>query len=373
MKILHIIPSLRKGGAERIVLDICIELQNRFGIEVCLVTLSSLCEYADLASQVNLIVIPSRFTPSITGKHIKDVEGLNAFFNSFKPDVVHTHLWEAEIVARQVDYDSGVWFTHFHDNMHQLAKLSWPITKLKLTNWYERFLMLKEYKRRNSNFICISENSYRYGTSMLPKYLNGKVTLLPNSINILRFENKNHTPIGETIQLVSIGSLLKNKNHVFLVSVVDLLKNKGYKVCLTIIGEGVERKIIESLIKKLDLDYHVKLVGSKNNPELDLWNSNIYVHSSFSEAFGLTIVEAMAAGLPVVTLNGGGNADILENGKNGYILNEQDPQKFADLIVQLWQDKTLYRSISQYAEEYAKRYDIKEYADKLLCLYSGTN
>ena len=138
---------------------------------------------------------------------------------------------------------------------------------------------------------------------------------------------------------------------------------------LSIVGEGAERTLIENSITSNNIGEKVFLLGRNDFPEETLWQSNIYVHASFSEAFGLTLLEAMAAGLPVVTLNGGGNADIMENGKNGFIINNQDPALFAAKILEIWQNKQLYAQMSEYAVKYAQQFDIKEYAVKLLQLY----
>ena len=81
--------------------------------------------------------------------------------------------------------------------------------------------------------------------------------------------------------------------------------------------------------------------------------------------------------MPVVTLDGKGNRDLIEEGKNGYMIYDQDPEKFAQKIISLVENKDKYTEISNYCKEYAKQYDIKEYVNKLLVLYkesmSSTN
>jgi glycosyltransferase involved in cell wall biosynthesis len=95
----------------------------------------------------------------------------------------------------------------------------------------------------------------------------------------------------------------------------------------------------------------------------------MYVHSATYEPFGLALIEAMAAGLPVITLDGGGNRDIIEQHKNGMMLFKQDAHEFAQAIHSLAEDENQYRSISNNAIEFARNYDIKNYVDKLLDLY----
>ena len=60
---------------------------------------------------------------------------------------------------------------------------------------------------------------------------------------------------------------------------------------------------------------------------------------------------------------------LIEEGKNGYMIYEQNPELFADKIIEVWNDKQKYIEISKYAQEYARQYDIKPYVEKLLALY----
>ena len=99
------------------------------------------------------------------------------------------------------------------------------------------------------------------------------------------------------LKLISVGALFKNKNHIFLLEIVKCL-SKIISTELIILGEGPERSIIEEKIQFLKLNDYVKLVGNVNDVETYLHKSDIYVHSSYSESFGLVFIEAMAAGLP---------------------------------------------------------------------------
>jgi glycosyltransferase involved in cell wall biosynthesis len=83
------------------------------------------------------------------------------------------------------------------------------------------------------------------------------------------------------------------------------------------------------------------------------------------------MLEAMASGLPVVSLDAGGNRDIIVQGKNGYIVYEQNAELFADTIIELIEDNDLYKSISAYAVEFASKFDIKPYTDRLFELYQS--
>ena len=80
----------------------------------------------------------------------------------------------------------------------------------------------------------------------------------------------------------------------------------------------------------------------------------------------------MAAGLPVVCLNGGGNADIIENGVNGWMIDPLDAEKFTKKIKSLIENKDDYIKIAERGQETAKEYGIQIYCDKLIAIYSAS-
>jgi glycosyltransferase involved in cell wall biosynthesis len=367
LKILQIIPNLRKGGAERLVLDICNELRVRNSVQIKLVTFSTINEYKELSDGIDWFVIPSIYIPSITGKPVKEFQKLQEFIDEYQPDIIHSHLWEAEMVSRQIHFPKAKWFSHFHDNMPQLG-CPFSFSKKHITNLYERQLMLKKYKKCDNQFICISADTQQFATSVLPSTFKNSIHKLHNAIDVSRFVNKNKSK-PNTLKLLTVGSLVDKKNQQFLVKVVQILKKTEPFVHLDILGDGPNYQSLQTQIEDLHLDKHITLHGSVSKVEQFLWQSAIYVHSATYEPFGLVLIESMAAGLPVVCLDGRGNRDIIEQGKNGYILTEADPNLFADKVLELWNNKDLYETISNYALKFASNYDIKEYCTELLGLY----
>jgi glycosyltransferase involved in cell wall biosynthesis len=371
MKILQIIPNLEKGGAERLVLDICNELQNYPKIELKLVTFSKSNEYKFLTTTVDWRVIPSSFISSISGKAIVNVQDLQSCINSFQPNIIHSHLWESEFILSQVHYDDAIWFTHFHSNMKRLGSEFSFLSKKKLTNFYEKRIVINSYKKKKKNFITISNDTYNYAIKKLPNSFNKRVFLLKNAINVNAFLNpiKKKINTKHQIKLISVGSLVEKKNHIFLIHIVNILKKKGIDVELIILGDGPEKMKIQELISNLRLDKSILLKGNVNNVNYYLNKADIYVHSAIYEPFGLVLLEAMAAGLPIVSLDGKGNRDIIHNNNNGFILPDNKYQTFADAIIKLVRDEVLYSRIQGNVLEYVKSFDIKQYVANLVQMY----
>ena len=85
----------------------------------------------------------------------------------------------------------------------------------------------------------------------------------------------------------------------------------------------------------------------------------------------LTLIEALASGLPVITLNGGGNKNLIIQGMNGYLINNPNVNEFTNKIIELWQNKSLLKKQSRYAKQFAKQFDIINYCNKILNIYKN--
>ncbi|MCJ8291427.1 MAG: glycosyltransferase family 4 protein [Crocinitomicaceae bacterium] len=368
MRIIHIIPNLAKGGAERIVLDICGELQKNSKLEVLLITFSKENTYTFLTEKINWKVIPSSITPSISGKTSSHVSNLQHAIEEFEPDIIHSHLFETEMVLSAINYPKARYFVHFHNNMPQLRglKLS-EITKKHLwTDFYERILLYKSYKKRKVQAITISEDSRNYASNVLPK--NVSVHLLHNSINRERFYAEVRTE--STQRAVMTGSLVQNKGQILALETIHLLAKRGINVQLDLLGEGPDRKELETYIAQNNLAELVTLHGNVDHPEDFLKNADFYLHTAHREAFGLVMVEAMSAGLPIICTDGGGNRDLILEGKNGFMIQERSTKLLADKVEYLIQNPDKRIEMGEFAQNFSQQFDIANYVEKLLELYS---
>lgn len=367
MKILQIIPSLLKGGAERLVLDICQNLSIRDNIEIHLVVFSDSNEYKFISSTIPYTIIPSKVIPSITGKTTVNVEGLQSFIDHYKPDIIHSHLFETEMVLSQISFSSAVYFVHFHDNMKQFKRFSLDVfrNKEKITNYFERKLVLKAYRRRKTSFIAISNDSYCYMQSNLPKEYAKE--LLHNAINLKRFSEG--IEARDSASIVMIGSLVDKKGQDLAIEVIKNLHERKIFVKLDILGDGPNRAKLKKKISDCMLDQYVTLRGNVDHPEDFLKKASLYLHTAIYEPFGLVLIEAMASGLPVVSTDANGNRDIIQEGENGFMVGKRNSNLLADKIQLLLNNSDRWNQMSQNAIQFSKGFDISNYVDKLLAIY----
>lgn len=376
MRIIHIIPSLRKGGAERMVLDICREILKHEGTKVCLVSFSDKNDYTFLSHEIQHEVIPSKVIPSISGNPIVEIDSFLKFISDFKPDIIHSHLFEAELVSRWKLFPGIRYVSHCHDNIRQLLKfdLSCLLSKSRITDLHERRIIIDRYQKCNNNFIAISQDTKKYLLRNLPRDVQN-IKLLHNAVDFENFKRNSHTPKSipdkNNIKLINIGSFVEKKNQIFLVHVVKILKDKGYSVKLELLGDGPDKTTVENKISMMGLTDNIYCRGIVNDVNERIHDADIYVHSALYEPFGLVLLEAMSAGLPIVCLDGKGNRDIMENKKNGFFVKEYNPEIFADRLILLIDNSDLYRSFSDNVIAFAANFDIKSYVKDLLMIYNS--
>jgi glycosyltransferase involved in cell wall biosynthesis len=382
LKILFVVRTLTHGGgAERLIFDIYNELNKRNDIHFKIVVLQkseifkeyniSNADYYENKMK-DIFYLNYKIKLSLFRKNKINICEYKNIVNEFKPDIIHSHLYLAELVSREYISNRPKYVTHVHDNIVQFRRFSIKtiIYKSLLTNYYERLRLLNKYKQTKTHFICISEETKKFIHNNLPKKVRKKTIILPNAIDLNRFSLIKKTITNDScVQFISIGSLATRKNHLFLIDVIDNLKNKGYSVHLTILGEGVERFNIENKIQKLNLNNEITLKGNVSEIVSYLDGSNIYLHSAISEPFGLVLLEAMASGLPVVSLDGKGNRDIVKDNYNGFLIEDISIDLMCEKIIYLLNNKKEYERISQNAVDFSKKFSINGYADKLIDFY----
>lgn len=374
LKIVHIIPSLGKGGAERLAVDICNEQSNIPGLTVKLVLLTNWNDYQHLTTNLDVEIIEAKYTPSITGKAVNKVDDLVKLFNEFKPDVIHMHRFEAEMVTRATKYYNALYVTHCHYNTveYKKAGIKTFFNKGSITKYFDRYIILKHSLKAKANlYIAISKDTHNYFITNLPALLRKNVTTMLNAIDFKLFSKlKTPDPPVNKILLINTGTLIPRKNQQYLIRVLAALIEKKTDATLTLLGYGEQRDNLIKLASALNVTKHVNMPGIVPDVEKHLAKNHIYLHSALFEPFGLVQVEAMATGLPVIALDGQGNRDVNVEGKTGYLLPAHTkPEEFAEKIISLASNRELYSKMSNYARSFAAGFDIENYTQKLLQEY----
>ena len=177
-------------------------------------------------------------------------------------------------------------------------------------------------------------------------------------------------------RIVYIGRLSERKGVHLLIEGGAYLLEKGRDIELWIVGEGIERKKLEILAKQYGMEQKVHFEGARRNIEDYLCNAHVFVYPSiWEEVFGISLVEAMAYGIPCVANQVGGIPEIICNHYNGILSNKKDSRSLADAIeaVLCMYDCGDINTMKQNCRETAKKFDISITVKNLLTCYQQLN
>jgi glycosyltransferase involved in cell wall biosynthesis len=178
----------------------------------------------------------------------------------------------------------------------------------------------------------------------------GRIVVVPNGVDPDRFGSRSKAADGPIRDLdgdhtiLYVGRLVYRKGIHVLVRAMPHILRELPDAQLLIAGEGIMENFIRLLIRNLELGDHVKLLGFVPDEELpDLYSlSRVFVLPSlYCESFGITILEAMAAGKPVVASNVGGVPEVIEDGVTGLLFKRGDERDLAGSVLRILTDRDL--------------------------------
>ncbi len=170
-------------------------------------------------------------------------------------------------------------------------------------------------------------------------------------------------PAGD---LISIGSLEPRKNQVYLLRVLHEARRLGHSYSLALVGPGPDRRRLECLARDLGLADQVRFLGVQHDASRLLPRYRAYAHSALMENCPFVLVEAAAAGLPVLASPVGGIPEILGDGEQGFYWPLDDPKQGARILIALLEDEATYARLAEGARRrFESRYTSDLVASRL--------
>lgn len=163
----------------------------------------------------------------------------------------------------------------------------------------------------------------------------------------------------ETKRIVSVGRLSPEKGYMDLLKVFSVIANKYPTWHLDIIGDGVEKERLEKFINNHELNERITLHGFQNKDYIDkiLHDSSIYVMTSYTESFGIVLLEAMSHGLPCIAFDSAeGARELINSGMNGYLIKNRSYAAMIKKIEDLMKNKNVRKKIGLAGRESIKIY-----------------
>lgn len=195
------------------------------------------------------------------------------------------------------------------------------------------------------------------------------VPVLPNGFEPKLWPARGRESSG-VLQIVSVMRLARKKSpHDLIAAVPAVLERARRDVIFTIVGDGPERQRLEQDAQRLGVASHVRFLGAceRDRVAYELARSELFVLPSRREAFGIALLEARAAGLPIVATARGGVPEVVEHRRQGLLTN--GPQEFADAIVALVNDDALRQQYASASGEGLEAYEWETVLDRHETVY----
>lgn len=286
----------------------------------------------------------------------------------FKPDIINCHFAVPVGPLAYIIYK--IFGIRYVINSHGGDIPDWLPEQTGTTFRYIKWLTKPIW----NNAAIVINNSK--GTEDLARksYPNANLTNIRNGIDLgsLAEQKRGHTKnTHNAVKLISVGRVAAQKDFGYLIGALAILKQRNINFYCEIIGDGPLRGEVEKRITNEHLENDVKITGWLPHNQVfgRLLDADIYVSSSTNEGMSIAMLEAMAAGLPVVATDVLGNHETVRDGITGFLVPRISSDLLAEAFIKLINDKDLYLKFSKNAEEIIKNYSREAVAAEHLAVF----
>lgn len=337
--------TLEAGGAERIISILSSFFVNRFNC-VKILTWREAPLFYEFDERVEIISIPSLSKKeSLLGKML----WFRRYVRQNKPDVLLSFLAPFNMLTLMSLVGSGqtVLIADRNDPVHDCPNYIWR----KIRNMLYRMADgVAVQTLNNKNYFSSrirKKTEIIYNPVFLPSQLIGQALDAPKLKTI-----------------VSVGRLEKQKNQELLLDAFAIVHKYNPSYQLIIYGEGELREILEKKVDSLGLKEVVKLPGAVTDLHRKILNADVFVMSSDYEGMSNALIEAMCLGLPCISTKVSGAVDLIQENKNGILVELGDKEGLAKAILNLIEDKSKAEQLAREGVKLAEELQIGFIVDK---------
>lgn len=351
LRIAHIAPQLDIGGLERLLVEFA-SWGNRERFELYFVSLGT---RGSLAGDIERKGWPVAALNMASGVRLSVIWQLARHLRSNRIDVVHTHN------TKSLCYGAPA---------AKLARVRRVIHTRHGQNYgfsHRQIRLFRHACRLASNVVCVSQDTARM--SREAGVSRSKIVTIYNGIDTERFRFVGGQPRGP---LVTVGRLSAEKNYQLVIRALQVACKVEPGLRLEVIGDGPCRQELERLARSLDIADYVTFLGETRNVEHRLGQASVFILPSLTEGVSLTLLEAMAVGLPAIATDVGGNVEVVADQITGIIVPSNDVGRLAEAILHLWRNPALAREMGGAGRRRAsERYDVRRMLAQYEELYAA--
>lgn len=359
-RVAFLIGHLGRGGAEAQISLLAQGLSNR-GIEVHMFLISKSGPHEAVLRDAGIAVHHLGFgrKPSGAPDLVRCLRGYVRLITSLRrirPDVLHAYLFEGRMLGAPAARLAGV-----------------PVMVAGRRNAGEpeqrhrRVLVLERAMTRLTDHVVANAIAVAEEARTIVKIPARKLTVIYNGLRASAFEQAEPASIDTELPVVlCVARLAPQKGHTILLDAASRLLRRGRPCTFLLAGEGRERHRLEELVRELGVD--VRFLGDRTDVNALLANADVVVLPSLWEGLSNAVMEAMAAGRPIVATAIGGTPELLAG--RGVLVPVSDAEALADGIVRVLDDPDLAASLGRAARAWAREHlDVDVMIDQHVDLY----
>ena len=296
----------------------------------------------------------------------------------FNPDIVHVHhpfVLSSQAITYGEKFGIPKILT-LHTQYEQYAYYIAPIPQKITKETIKMIISHLSYK-----IDCITTPSVSMKELIEDYGIKNRIEVIPNAIELDSFQEKNEQKCSEIKKrynlkeedkiILYVGRIAQEKSIDKIIKALAIIKKKGFsKMKLLIVGQGPARDELKQLARTLKVEEDVIFAGAVSYEEIKYYYKMAYVFTiaSTTETFGMVTIEALASGVPVLAVKAPGAVDILTDGLDG-LLVDNDTEKFASALENIIREPELRERLSQWALKTSEKYSIDIISERMLNLY----
>ncbi|HWG41391.1 MAG TPA: glycosyltransferase [Gemmataceae bacterium] len=353
LRVVHLTPGLDMGGLEKLLVEFARHTDcQRFALRFV-----SLAGRGVLAEDIEACGWPVAALEAADGFHLGLIPRLSRLLRHWQADVIHTHDDRAHIYgtfAGRLANVPRIIHTR-HGRSPQLSR--------------RQKMLVSTASRLIDRFVCVSDDIGRLAVNHGIR--SRKICTIRNGIDVQRFSYSGPQPDGPA---VIVARLSPEKDIDTLLRAAALVVRDDPAFRLEIAGDGPCMPALRQTSAELGLEANVRFLGQIRDVAGLLARAGLFVLSSLSEGVSLTLLEAMARGLPVVATRVGGNPEVVAEDETGLLVPAQDPAALAAALLRLRRDGGECLRLGQAGRHRVETiFDVRRMVGEYEQLYRGIN
>ena len=351
MRIVQVITALNLGGAQTLLEILSYGLQNA-GMEVTVLSLED--NHSAIAKRIEEQGIPVIYLDKRPHYDSTITKKLGNVLKTIKPDIIHAHNIKKAYVylaARKAGVKRIVY------TVHNMA-------------WKEQNLVggIFSYFMFHTGCMVPVGISPNVTESIRERYHLKSVLSIYNGTDLSRYHKKQSYSFHPKMRIINVARLDAQKNQKRLIDAFHIVLGKFPDIELILVGEGDLREELEKQVLEKGLKDSVFFEGMQEDIPGYLYESDIFCLSSDYEGMPMTLIEAMASGLPIVSTAVGGITDMLQNERSA-LLTKLSTKEMADALIRLLEDESLRMKLGKNPSRDVKQFSHTYMARRYISLY----